>query len=94
MIYKYYDINLPDNYNYIEPDIDGTELDGWDEYYDTDFIELAHMKTIACHIYRSDFDEARTYYNEKRFDIEKIKMDDLVDQWFVQKRVFDRIELQ
>ena len=63
-------------------------------YYDTDFIELAHMKTIACHIYRSDFDEARTYYNEKRADIEKIKMDDLVDQWFVQKRVFDRIELQ
>ena len=37
--YQYYDIILPDNYSYIEPDIDGSELDGWDEYYDNDFIE-------------------------------------------------------
>ena len=65
-----------------------------DLYYDTDYNELAHMKTIACYIYRDEYDEARKYYDEKRSFIEKIKMDDLVDEWFNQKRVLDRIELE
>ena len=62
-------------------------------YYDTDFIELAHMKIIACHIYKDEFEEAKLYYDLKREHIEKIEMDDLVDAWFVQKRVLDRLEL-
>lgn len=62
-------------------------------YYDTDFIELAHMKIIACHIYKDEFEEAELYYDLKREHIEKIEMDDLVDAWFVQKRVLDRLEL-
>jgi outer membrane protein assembly factor BamD len=65
-----------------------------ESYYDTDFVELAHMKTIACHIYRNEFEEAREYYDLKRKYIEEIKMDDLVDAWFVQKRVLDRLELE
>ena len=65
-----------------------------DLYYDTDYNELAHMKTIACYIYRDEYDEARKYYDKKRSFIEKIKMDDLVDEWFIQKRVLDRIELE
>ena len=65
-----------------------------DLYYDTDYNELAHMKTIACYIYRDEYDEARKYYDEKRSFIERIKMDDLVDEWFIQKRVLDRIELE
>jgi thymidylate synthase len=52
------------------------------------------MKTIACHIYKNEFEEAREYYDLKRNHIEKIKMDDLVDAWFVQKRVLDRLELE
>jgi outer membrane protein assembly factor BamD len=62
-------------------------------YYDTDFIELAHMKIIACHIYKDEFEEAKLYYALKREHIEKIEMDDLVDAWFVQRRVLDRLEL-
>ena len=65
-----------------------------ESYYDTDFVELAHMKTIACHIYKNDFEEALQYYDSKREYIEKIKMDDLVDAWFVQRRVLDRLELE
>jgi outer membrane protein assembly factor BamD len=65
-----------------------------ESYYDTDFVELAHMKTIACHIYKDEFEEAKEYYDLKRVHIEKIKMDDLVDAWFVQKRVLDRLELE
>ena len=65
-----------------------------ESYYDTDYLELAHMKTIACHIYRDEFEEAKVYYDLKREQIEKIKMDDLVDAWFVQKRVLDRLELE
>lgn len=65
-----------------------------ESYYDTDYLELAHMKTIACHIYRDEFEEAKVYYDLKREHIEKIKMDDLVDAWFVQKRVLDRLELE
>ena len=65
-----------------------------DSYYDTNYFELAHMKTIACHIYKDDFEEAQVYYVSIRNHIEKINMDDLVDAWFVQKRVFDRIELE
>ena len=65
-----------------------------DLYYDTDYNELAHMKTIACYIYRDEFDEARKYYDEKRKFIVEIKMDDLVDEWFNQKRVLDRLELE
>ena len=63
-------------------------------YYDTDFIELAHLKTIACYIEKNEFDTASSYYTNNRTKIEDINMDDLVDEWFVQKRVFDRIELE
>ena len=63
-------------------------------YYDTDFIELAHLKTIACHIKKNDFEVAENYYANNRILIEDINMEDLVDAWFVQKRVFDRIELE
>ena len=62
-----------------------------DLYYDNDYIELAHMKTIACHIYREEFDEAKLYYNNHRNFIEKIKMNGLVDEWFRLNRVVDRI---
>lgn len=65
-----------------------------DLYYDSEYNELAHMKTIACYIYRNEFEEALQYYDEKRSFIEKINMDDLVDEWFIQKRVLDRIELE
>lgn len=63
-------------------------------YYDTDFIELAHLKTIACYIKKNEYDTASIYYTNNRIKIEDINMDDLVDEWFVQKRVFDRIELE
>ena len=63
-------------------------------YYDTDFIELAHLKTIACHIERNDMELAKDYYSNNQTSIKDINMDDLVDEWFVQKRVFDRIELE
>ena len=63
-------------------------------YYDTDFIELAHLKTIACYIEKNEYDAASSYYANNRIKIEDINMDDLVDEWFVQKRVFDRIELE
>ena len=49
------------------------------------------MKTIACHIYREEFDEAKLYYNNHRNFIEKIKMNGLVDEWFRLNRVVDRI---
>jgi outer membrane protein assembly factor BamD len=65
-----------------------------DLYYDSEYNELAHMKTIACYIYRNEFVEAQKYYDEKRSFIEKINMDDLVDEWFIQKRVLDRLELE
>ena len=38
--YHYYDLDFPVNYEYVEPDSDGSELNGWDEYYDDDFIDL------------------------------------------------------
>ena len=63
-------------------------------YYDTDFIELAHLKTIACYIEKNEFETASNYYANNRIQIEDINMDDLVDEWFIQKRVFDRIELE
>ena len=63
-------------------------------YYDTDFIELAHLKTIACYIKTNDFEVAVNYYANNRILIEDINMEDLVDAWFEQKRVFDRIELE
>ena len=37
---------------------------------------------------------ASDYYKDNRIQIEDINMEDLVDEWFVQKRVFDRIELE
>ena len=63
-------------------------------YYDTEFIELAHLKTIACYIKKNDLKTASDYYANNRIQIEDIMMDDLVDAWFEQKRVFDRIELE
>ena len=43
---------------------------------------------------KDEFEEAKVYYDLKHEHIEKIKMDDLVDAWFVQKRVLDRLELE
>ena len=43
---------------------------------------------------RQPLDIFDKYYDEKRKFIEKIKMDDLVDEWFNQKRVLDRLELE
>ena len=60
----------------------------------TEFIELAHLKTIACYIKKNDLETASDYYADNRIQIEDIMMDDLVDAWFEQKRVFDRIELE
>ena len=40
------------------------------------------------------FETASEYYSNNRILIEDINMDDLVDAWFDQKRVFDRIELE
>ncbi|MFL3026478.1 MAG: outer membrane protein assembly factor BamD [Candidatus Neomarinimicrobiota bacterium] len=63
-------------------------------YYDTEYIEMANLKTIACYIERNEIDLAKNYYQTNRISIEDINMDDLVDEWFVQGRVFDRIELE
>lgn len=64
-----------------------------DLYYDTDFIEKAHVKIIECLIEQKEFDEAKSYFETNRSQIEKIRMDDLVSAWIQQKRVIDRIEL-
>ena len=60
-------------------------------YYDTEYIELAHMKTIACHIHPHEFDEAQLYYDKNRNFIKKIEMTELVDEWFRLNRVVERI---
>ena len=60
-------------------------------YYDTEYIELAHMKTIPCHIHRQEFDEAQLYYDKNRNFIKKIEMTELVDEWFRLNRVVERI---
>jgi hypothetical protein len=65
-----------------------------DLYYDTDFIDLAHLKIIECHFQKGEIDEARAHYDLKRKNIENIKMDDLVDEWFIRGEVIDRIELE
>ena len=44
-------------------------------YYDTEFIELAHLKTIACYIKKNDFETASNYYASNRIQIEDIMMD-------------------
>jgi len=65
-----------------------------DLYYDTDYIDQTHLKIIECYIQRGEMDEARDHYDSNRKNIENIKMDDLVDEWFVRGEVFDRIELE
>ncbi len=65
-----------------------------DLYYDTDFIDLTHLKIIECHFQKGEIDEARAHYDLKRKNIENIKMDDLVDEWFIRGEVIDRIELE
>ena len=65
-----------------------------DLYYDTDFIDIAHLKIIECHFQKGEIDKARAHYDLKRKNIENIKMDDLVDEWFIRGEVIDRIELE
>ncbi len=65
-----------------------------DLYYDTDYIDKTHLKIIECYIQRGEIDEARDHYDSNQKNIENIKMDDLVDEWFVRGEVFDRIELE
>ena len=65
-----------------------------DLYYDTDYIDLTHLKIIECHFQKGEIDKARAHYDLKRKNIENIKMDDLVDEWFIRGEVIDRIELE
>ena len=58
-------------------------------YYDTDFHGFAHMQIIACHIHQKNFDKANEYYIENKKFIKEIKMEYLVDDWFVKKRVYE-----
>ena len=50
---------------------------------------ISRLMTTVIDIEQEEFGEARTYYDTNRSHIEKIKMDNLVDRWFEQKRVFD-----
>ena len=58
-------------------------------YYDTDFHGFAHMQIIACHIHQKNLDKANEYYIENKKFIKEIKMEYLVDDWFVKKRVYE-----
>ncbi|MEA1881843.1 MAG: outer membrane protein assembly factor BamD [Candidatus Marinimicrobia bacterium] len=63
-------------------------------YYDTDYIDLAHLKKIECYIHRGEMDKAREQFDTKRKHIENLKMADFVEEWFVQGRVMSRIEVE
>ena len=65
-----------------------------DLYYDTDFIDLSHLKIIEYQFQKGEIDVARAHYELKRKNVENIKMDDLVDEWFIRGEVIDRIELE
>jgi len=65
-----------------------------DLYYDTDYIDQAHLKIIECYIHRREFEEARNHFDSKRKNIENMDMADLVEEWFDQGRVFTRIEVK
>ncbi len=65
-----------------------------DLYYDTDYIDQAHLKIIECYIHRGEMDEARSHFDSKRKNIERLDMAELVEEWFEQGRVFTRIEVK
>ena len=65
-----------------------------DQYYDTDYIDQTHLKIIEIYIHRGEFEEARNHFESKRKNIENLNMADLVNAWFDQGRVFDRIEMK
>ena len=65
-----------------------------DLYYDTDYIDQTHLKIIEIYIHRGEFEEARNHFESKRKNIENLNMADLVNAWFDQGRVFDRIEMK
>ena len=65
-----------------------------DLYYDTDYIDKTHLKIIECYFHRGEIDKAQEHYDLKRKNIENIKMDDLVDEWFNRGEVIDRLELE
>ena len=60
-----------------------------EQYYDTEFHGFAHMQIIACHIHQKNLDKANDYYIENKKFIKEIKMEYLVDDWFVKKRVYE-----
>ena len=47
------------------------------------------MQIIACHIHQKNLDKANEYYIENKKYIKEIKMEYLVDDWFVKKRVYE-----
>ena len=65
-----------------------------DQYYDTDYIDQTHLKIIEIYIHRGEFEEASNHFESKRKNIENLNMADLVNAWFDQGRVFDRIEMK
>ena len=65
-----------------------------DQYYDTDYIDQTHLKIIEIYVHRGEFEEARNHFESKRKNIENLNMADLVNAWFDQGRVFDRIEMK
>ncbi len=52
------------------------------------------LKIIEIYIHRGEFEEARNHFESKKKNIENLNMADLVNAWFDQSRVFDRIEMK
>jgi|TARA_Y100000310_G_scaffold83358_2_gene80030 outer membrane protein assembly factor BamD len=65
-----------------------------DLYYDTDYIDQAHLKKIECYIHRGEMDKAQEYFDAKRKHIENLKLADFVEKWFDQGRVLSQIEVE
>ena len=55
---------------------------------------IEKLKIIEIYVHRGEFEEARNHFESKRNNIENLNMADLVNAWFDQGRVFDRIEMK
>lgn len=52
-----------------------------ENYYDTDYIDRAHLKIIQCHLELKDVDEARAYYDKTKKFIMNTGQTKLVEKW-------------
>lgn len=65
-----------------------------EQYYDSDYFELAHLNIILCQIKLGELDEAKEHYNQVKNHLENIGKAETVAGWLESGKILTKVTLE